>query len=390
MSYPEFEMRKNFWDIWNELQGPEVTPLGDIKLAAFILQHWFTQEPVSTAWIGMPNVTEFLAISAVVQPPASVVVLGTDLSPEYRSGLSNLSDLLARYHLPTQTQIADLTVRGRWSKLLPALSPKHIGVIGVDARWALSEPLFWKELRNLTEESRSVLYIRGALDFRHPDVSIRLLRSMSADAGVTTIAATPSSLWFAPEGDAAALAQKLQSCSVFAPSANSEDDTDGLVTSIAYNDWAPHFVSGDGGVIRKLYQCNKMTESSIQFGTGWSEAEPDGRWTEGNEATATLTLPQGTTAASGLVVQGNAWVSPGGEPQRIEFGIGATPKKWTELDFYDNAEIKSCNLKLEPADTGKDEIKVHIKVAAPSRPSDFGEPDSRMLGFKLRTFSLFT
>ena len=382
-------MSKNFSAIWNELEGREVDTLGDIKLAAFILRHWFTQEPVSAAWIGLPSASEFIAVGALVDPSASVVVLGTDLSLEYRSRLNHLSDLLGRYHLPATPQIADLTLRGRWSKLLPALSAKHIGVLGVDARWTLSEPSFWEEFSSLATESKSVLYIRGALDFRQPEVSIRLLRSMGTDAGVTIIAATPSSLWLAPESDAIALAEALQSCSLFEPSANAEDDPDQLVTSIAYNDWASDFVSGDGHVIRKLYQCNQKTESSVEFGSGWSEAESDGRWTEGSEAVAILALPQGIGKVTGLAVRGNAWV-PGGEPQRVEFGVGANPEKWTEFDFYDNAEIKTCDLKLEPPADGQHEIKLHIKVAAPSRPSDFGEPDSRMLGFKLRALSLFT
>jgi hypothetical protein len=390
MAYQEFEVKKRFSDIWNELEGREIDGLGDIKLAAFILQHWFTAEPVSAAWIGTPDLSEFLAVSALVEPSASVVVLGTDLSPEYRSRLNDLADLLGRYGLPAQVQIADLTLRGRWSKLLPALSAKHVGVLGVDARWTLSEPLFWNELGNLVRESRSVLYIRGALDFRQPDVSIRLLRSMGADAGVTPIAATPSSLWFAPEGDAAALAEALQSCSLFEPCAHAEDAADGLVTSIAYNDWTPYFIGGEGRVIRKLYQCNQGPELGIEFGSGWFDAEPDGRWTDGEEAAATLTLPRGVATASGLTVRGNAWVSPGGEPQRIGFGVGVSPKKWTELEFDDNAEIKTCELQLEPSDAGQGEITLQIKVAAPSRPSDFGEPDSRMLGFKLRTFSLLT
>src|SRR5271170_1913590 len=178
MTYHEFEGRNGFSTIWRELEGREVDVLGDIKLAAFILRHWFTAEPVSAAWIGVPNVAEFVAISALVQVTASVVVLGTDLSPEYRLHLNSLGDHLNRYGLTVQPQIADLALRGRWSKLLPALSAKHVGVLGVDARWTLSEPTFWSELCGLARESRSVLYIRGALDFRQPDVSIRLLQSM--------------------------------------------------------------------------------------------------------------------------------------------------------------------------------------------------------------------
>ena len=390
MTYQDFDARHCFSDIWRELEGRNVDVLGDIKLAAFMLRHWFTDEPVSAAWIGMPNIFEFVAISALVQDAASIVVLGTDLSAEYRVRLNSLGDHLRRYGLSAQPQIADLTLRGRWSKLLPALSAKHVGVLGLDAKWALSEPMFWSELCDLVRDSRSVIYIRGALDFRQPDVSIRLLRSMDASTGVVPVAATPSSLWFAPESDAAALARTLQSSALFEAGGDAEDDAGGLVTSIAYNDWLPYFVSRDGHVIRKLYQCNHATEMGIDFGLGWHLAEPDGRWTDGEEAMAVIALPAGVTAASGLTIRGNAWVSPGGEPQRIAFGIGAKPTKWTELEFDDNAEIKSCDLALDPSDLGQNEIALNVKVMAPSRPSEFGEPDSRMLGFKLRTFSLFT
>jgi len=389
MTYQEFEAGDYFSNIWREVQGQAVD-LGDIKLAAFILRHWFTAEPVSAAWIGIPNVFEFVAISSLIDEAASIVVLGTDLSPEYRVRLNSLGDDLARYGLSAQPQIADLTLRGRWSKLLPALSAKHVGVLGVDARWTLSEPTFWSELAALAKESRSVLDIRGALDFRQPDVSIRLLQSMGADAGVTPIAATPSSLWFAPEADAAALAKALQSCSLFEFGTNPDDAANGLMMSVAYNDWTPYFISGDGRIIRKLYRCNQAVDAGVDFGLGWFAAEADGRWTDGEAATAIISLPQDVTKASGLSVQGNAWVSPEGGPQRISFGIGAAPKTWTELEFDNNAEIKSCDLKLDPADADGNEITLHVKVAAPSRPSDFGEPDARMLGFKLRTFGLFT
>src|SRR5277367_4524379 len=144
MTYQEFEANDCFSNIWHEVQGQAVD-LGDIKLAAFILRHWFTAEPVSAAWIGMPNVFEFVAISSLIDEAASIVVLGTDLSPDYRVRLNSLGDHLGRYGLSAQPQIADLTLRGRWSKLLPALSAKHVGVLGVDARWTLSEPTFWSE-----------------------------------------------------------------------------------------------------------------------------------------------------------------------------------------------------------------------------------------------------
>jgi hypothetical protein len=59
------------------------------------------------------------------------------------------------------------------------------------------------------------------------------------------------------------------------------------------------------------------------------------------------------------------------------------------VDFDDNAEIKACDLAMDWSAADQSEILLQVKVAAPSRPSDFGEPDSRLLGFKLRTFSLF-
>lgn len=390
MIYQDFEDKKSFLSLWNELGDRGSDVLGDVKLAAFILQHWFASEPVSAAWIGMPDVSEFVAVGSLMGAGASAVILGTDTAADYRSRINVLSGLFTSNRFPAQPVTADLAVGGRWSRLLSALSAKRIGVVSVDARWALSDPLFWGEVSDLMRDSGSILRLRGVLDFRTPHVGIEVIRAMKADAGTALIAATPASLWFAPEGDAAALAEALGSSSLFEPGDKPARDAGGLAMTVAYNDWTPYFVSSGSRIIRKLYRCQAGNEPDIAFGAGWSNPEPDGRWTDGEEASVTLMLPANGAAARGLSVRGNAWVPPAEGPQRIGFAVGLSPTEWREFEFDDNGEIKTCDLDLEQSDSGRDEITLHIRAGAPGRPSDFGEPDSRLLGFKLRTISLFT
>ena len=378
--------KKNFWNVWDGVrEGADA--LADIRLAGFILQHFFTTEPVSVASIGTPSRAEFLALNALVGPTASYVVLGTDPSAEYRSRLNELNNLLAHDGYETHTQIADLALPGRWPKLLPALAIRNVGILGLDARWAVTEPSFPDTLRDFVRATEAVVYVRGALDYKHPDISVRFLRSIPAGSGMDVVAATPSSLWLAPAGAAPVLREMLNSSGLFGA-----DDTKSALDApiVLENDWLEGLVSQDGLLPRKLYSGSRDEASGLEFGPGWASAETDGRWTDGSEATATITLPPGAPGAKAITISGNGWVPPDDPTQLVKLGVGRNPKSWTELHFANGADIKSVHIELTPADVANNSIALHVKVKKPGRPSDYGAPDSRVLGFKFRELGLFT
>jgi hypothetical protein len=382
--------KKNFWNLWDGFQG-SADALGDIKLAGFILQHWFTRGPVSVASIGMPSRAEFLALNALVDASASFVVLGTEpSSPAYGVRLNELGDLARHEGYDSRFLITDMTLPGRWAELLPAIAIKHVGLVGINARWALFEPKFWDHLSAFIAASKRVVYIRGALDFEHPDISMGLLRSMPAESGIEVIAATPSSLWFGPVGEAAALREVLTSSCLFGRRSQEAGDSGAQTPIVVHNDWTADVVDHEGRFIRKLFNSASDVDDGLEFGVGWASPEADGRWSDGAEATATIPLPPGVTAARRLSITGNGWVPPNGSSQLIELGIGRTPKRWIELQFVDGAEIKSAVLEVMPSDIVNNRITLKIKIRNPGRPSDYGNPDSRVLGFKFRALALFT
>jgi len=367
--------------------GRGVHGVGDIRIAGFMLQHGFADGPVSVATVGMPSRVELLAFNALVDPSASFVVLGTDPSPEYRSRLNELTNILDQERFPIRTQIADLALPGRWARLLPALSPMPVGILGLDANWALSEPKFWENLHGFVAESSAVVYVRGALDFKAPDHSVAFLRSMPADCELVMFAATPNSLWFAPSADTAvALRSKLRSSGLFGTDRSAEAPDQ---TVIVDNDWSPNMVDEAGRFPRKLYLSVQEQPEGIEFGSGWAAPESDGRWTDGDKSVMIITPPEDVAAIT-LAITGNGWVPPTDELQWVDFGVGKDPKKWARLEFADGGEIKTIDVRLSPDDVTGDSIILQLKIRAPGRPSDYGEPDSRVLGFKLRAVSLFT
>jgi len=389
--------KKNFWSLWDGLQSG-ADALGDIKLAGFILQHWFTKEPVSVASIGIPSRAEFLGLNALVDSSASFVVLGTEPSSHaYRLRLNELSDIARLEGYDIRFLVTDMTLPGRWAKLLPAVAVKPVGLLGLNARWALSEPKFWDNLTAFVGNSKALVYIRGALDFEYPEISTGLLRSMPTDGGIDVIAATPSSLWFGPADDAVALRELLRSSCLFGRTSKQARDGDALTPIVAHNDWMADVVDREGRFIRKLFSSasDVADDNGLEFAVGWFSPESDGRWSDGAEATATLHLPPGVPAAKRLSITGNGWVPPNKASQLIEIGIGIgiggkTPKHRTELKFLDRAEIKSAILEIMPSDIINNSIALNIKIQNPGRPSDHGHSDSRELGFKFRSLGLFT
>jgi len=373
-----------------ERYGPAVDELDDVGLAGFIVQNWFTKEPVSVASIGAPSEPEFLGLNSLVDRSASVVVLGVDRSPGNHERIGELSGLAEREGFEVRTQSADLTLPGRWPQLLPALAARSVGILGVDAAWAASELKFWDNLRSFARPSGALVYIRGALDFRHADLTVRLLRGIPAAADIQLIASTRRSLWFASGDGAPGLRAVIRASGIFQPPSIAGAEPPAPDAPVVVEEsWEADSLDVEGR-FPLLFVRGGRPGAGARFGPGWSSGEPDGRWTEGAEATFTITPGGEPPGAARLAVSGNGWIPPGDGPQVVQVGLGPRPKRWTELSFANPSEIKAAVFDLAGSDFVDGALDIRVKVRKPGRPSDHGEPDSRTLGFKLRTIGLFT
>ena len=378
--------KRNFRDLWNGLNS-RVEVLGDIRLAAFLTQHWFT-EPVCLASVGIPSEQEFLALNSLADPLSSFVILSTDSFDNKRAAIKQFSDRATLLDFDIRTQVADLTLPGRWAQLLPALAVKNIGLSAFDAGWAIKEPTFWDNMRKFILESKSIVYMRGALDYRHPGASVRFLRSIPDDCPIELIAATRTSLWFGPSGeDASSLRKALATCGQFGDLRCVGDVDEAIVVE---NTWSDNWVQDDGRSPRAVYVGQVQDQSSIDYRSGWAAPEPDGRWTDGKKATLRVALPEGAAKPKRISICGNAWVSKVDLSQTVYVGVGPEPERWVEQRFEHGGDIRVINLDLATADAVEKFITVHVRVEKPGRPSDFGDPDSRVLGFKFRSLSIYT
>lgn len=379
---------KNFRHVWSRLRG-SLHEVADIRLEAFITQHCLPQ-PYCVASIGIPSEHEFLALNSLVDPSASFVLLASEPSDQSRAKVKELTDLAVQGGFESRTQIADLTLPGRWAQLLPALAIKNVGVLRIEARWALKEPSFWENLRSFVTATGSVVCIRGALDCTRADLSLGFLRSVPAKCPVDLIASTRTSLWFAPAGDAARLLREtLRSSGIAEPAALEPDTADPC--AFVENTWVADWPDRDGRVPLTIFNVNNPHQLGIDYVTGWSSPESDGRWTDGDVAMVKVTPPAGAPTARRIAIMGNAWIPRSDDPcQIIRVGIGHEPAKWVEQRFEEGDGIKTVYLDVKKSDTIDNSITLHVKVQKPGRPADFGEPDFRVLGFKFRALAVFT
>ncbi|MDE3177658.1 MAG: hypothetical protein KGM15_16275 [Pseudomonadota bacterium] len=379
--------RKSLAAIWNGWQGGNPA-LADIQISCLALTYLFDSKPTSIASIGIPAREELLAGNAMMAGSNSYVILGTQSSREYRSQLNDLNNVLLGAGAEPKTQTADLTLAGSWPKLLQAMVIGGIGVLGMDAAWAISEPNFWNTLKEFVAASGAAVYIRGALDWKHAGVSMALLRSMPADIGMDFVASTPSSLWFAPAGESAGkLRQLLRTSGIVSDPAEREDDK---VAFTIENTWMPGLVDDSGRVARMVIPCNRPVAPDIYFATGWSSVESDGRWTNSEDKSLiTVPLPAEVETVNRVAITGNAWVSPTDTDQVVEFGVGSGSQSRVTQTFNDGGEILTIALKVSPVDISNRQLSLWIGVRSPGRPSDHGASDTRLLGYKVRTISVF-
>jgi hypothetical protein len=370
--------------LWQSYWGNK--NLGDVKILAFILEHGFHSDPISVASIGLPSREELFTGNCLVRGDASIVLFGTEVSREYKASLNALADQAFQLGSGIQTQVADLAIPGRWAQLLPAMSTRQVGILGVDAVWAASEPNFWKNLSEFWGTGKSVLYIRGLLDYHIASAILALLSALPKDGKIELVAATPTSLWLAPAGD---FAQNLRSSLNSSRLGNIERLTGDDGPVLVGDDWVRGVVDDDGRVARCLFRAEDENLTDLCFDLGWSLPESDGRWIEGAEATLRITLPENLGPISHVILIGNGWVPPNDGPQNVSMGVGDEPAAWVKTTLFDGSAICDCRLALSPSDVASNRLTLQFKVEKPGRPSDYGESDERMLGYKLRSVGLF-
>jgi hypothetical protein len=385
------EVRRNFRDVWEHcIDGSD--DVADVSLAAFVLQHASKSGSSSVGYIGIPSNAELRALNSLVPSQASLVIAVPDLSGKPRIHVNALIHQLEQEGYESRIRLADLTLPGRWPRLLLALAATDIGVVSLDARWASNEPEFWLNLGSFARTSESVFCVRGALDFEHPDVAIAFFRSMPADSGIEVIAATCTAIWFAQSGPTAAtLREMLRTSGMFTnPSVCGDVQADAPVVACGSRMTALITLGDEGQFPRAVYTVSEETgRAGLEFVEGWSSPEADGCWTDGDAATVMVTLPSADRAAKRLFFTGNAWVPPNAKTQVIEFGVGTSPTKWHKMSFVPE-EIKTIEMQLPTTDKATNRSILQIKVDKPGSPSNFGDTDQRMLGFKLRALTLFT
>jgi hypothetical protein len=121
-----------------------------------------------------------------------------------------------------------------------------------------------------------------------------------------------------------------------------------------------------------------ITEDAI---TGFSHVEPTGKWTDGNEASFTCSLPPGNKQQPSTVLIATVGFVYAGHSQRAIISINGS--KATE-ERYDVAEPRVIELPLPSTPGGKLNIKFSLPDAV--SPQQLGlNPDQRKIAIRVRS-----
>jgi hypothetical protein len=114
---------------------------------------------------------------------------------------------------------------------------------------------------------------------------------------------------------------------------------------------------------------------------GFSHSEPPGRWTDGNEASFTCSLPSGNDQQPSSVLIATAGFVYGGHTQRAIISINGS--KATE-ERYDIGDHKIIELPLPKSPGGKLSITFSLPDAV--SPQELGvNPDTRKIAIRVRS-----
>jgi len=114
--------------------------------------------------------------------------------------------------------------------------------------------------------------------------------------------------------------------------------------------------------------------------SGWSDPENWGTWTDGMEATLVFSIGAMPNPVLHLIAAGLP--QPDGSPQRVTVLVNGE-----EVDGYNLSERPSDVVIPLPAGLAG-EVFMTFRLAGPSRPSDHGGSDTRLLGMALRSIEL--
>ncbi|WBO60416.1 hypothetical protein GT370_06395 [Acidocella sp. MX-AZ03] len=282
-----------------------------------------------------------------------------------------------KQRLRTRAQVVDVGQSNRWLQILEALTSASLGVLFVDAAWAVEESRFWHNLEQLWRTNPCAICLVG---FYNPELNsenFSLIRTIPKELQIEFIASTASSAWIAPVEQTGDRMRELLHCSgLFGHS----------VPVIAREPIDLLDVFDEQGRI-PLYtfniRSNEITRLTLEH--GWSHLESDGVWTNAYQGAVTLPVPT-IQKMKRLRVSGNCWLHPNHEHQTLSIGIAGT----TRAEFkISTGDIQILNIPLEPSDIDAGKLNLTFSVSSPGRPEEFGGEDSRLLGFKLRSVALF-
>jgi hypothetical protein len=376
-----------------DLFGEDCETAGDIRIAGFLIEHGFASRSTSVGLIGASPQSEVMALNALISPPANLVALGIASHVDQYGYLTSLIKQIEGSGFELRLQSADLTLPGRWPNVLDAMARTDVGILGIDARWAASEPGFWQTIQSFMKSHISFVYMRNMLDYEHPEFSFPFIRSMPTDCSLDMIATTPGSVWFASNpSSGAATRDLLRSSGLFARRVASDSDFAISLDAptVISNESVADVIGKDGRFARIVLTSNASMADGLEYATGWSTVEPDGCWTGAQEAIIKLRLPANLGPQTTLCISGNSWIRPDTPEQVIKIGVGKDPVEWVEMRFADSETISTATINLNGATNDVPTVAVTVKVGAPGRPSDYGGSDTRLLGFKFRSLSIFT
>lgn len=353
-----------------------------LALGVFLLRHGFDGQAVSVGIVGQPDRNALLAYNTLMAPTANLVCLVPDSSV----GGSALSvaelKALVQEGYELRTHVSDLTMVGRWSRLLTAIATQPIGIIDIDVAWATAESNFWQGLAEMLQAGTIIVRFNGLLRSDNAITGLQFLRGFLVSAEIEPVAASDNSVWLVASAHAPRIRNVLTSSGFFSAAADG--------TILSRSGALLDFITTGDAVPRSVVRLNNtgVAGHPIEFVSGWCSPEPDGCWTGSNEAVLGVVVPEAKERIVGVTITGNVWCAPGMPGQRLEFGIGRKPLNWKKAIIPDRA-VEMVHLDVPSAETGKS-LLLTVRVQDPGRPSDYGEDDSRLLGFKARDLIIYT
>jgi hypothetical protein len=384
-------MRKgNFFDAISLFLGNTNTS-GEISLAGYLAEHGFVDRNISMGSVGSISLAEALAFNALVSRESTFVVLGYGSLAGGRNYSAELISEIEAHGFDVRTQFADLTIPGRWPQLLTAMASTNVGILGIDAHLASAQAGFWSTLQQFMKDGKSVVFIRNMLDFRNVKSLLPFIRSMPEHWERNVIATTPNSVWLASDVKSAGDIRKILRQSGLFPEDAKNPDADLADTPIVVRtERALQMVDSVGRFPRSAYLTNSDYTTHVDYKSGWSRPEPDGCWTADYDAVIKLRLPPTTRTPVAITVSGNSWLAPDKKEQILEIGLGNEPTQWVEAVFHDSEEVLTTTLECDKMKFDSSDLVIRFQVTSPGRPSDHGGEDTRLLGFKCRSISVFT